>query len=214
MGKESQARRTAHGRTEDSYQGMPLGMPKEIQYECAFRRWTIRTNGSLGRGLILCLVLLLAGCASRQPGSFETAFAQRIKQKITVGGRSAVNPLPASPENIERGRRAFAGYCLVCHGFDGQNTGVPFADRMSPPVPLLTSPAVQAYTDGQFKWVIENGIFPSGMPASKGILSEEEIWEIVTYIRHLPPKGSLGEPPVYGGEAIEPRQPVNQGDPD
>jgi len=166
-------------------------------------------HARLGSGLVLCLCLVFAGCASRQSGSFETALAQRIKQKITVGGRSAANPLSATPENIERGRRAFASYCLVCHGFDGQDTGVPFADRMSPPVPLLTSPAVQAYTDGQLKWVIENGIFPSGMPASKGILSEEEIWEIVTYIRHLPAKGSLGEPPVYGGQAIEPKAPTN-----
>lgn len=164
-----------------------------------------RTNHArLGRGLVLCLSLLLAGCASRQPGAFETALAQRIKQKVTVGGRSAANPLPATPENIERGRRAFASYCLACHGFDGQNTGVPFADRMSPPVPLLTSSAVQGYTDGQLKWVIENGLFPSGMPASKGILGDEEIWEIVTYIRHLPAKGSLGEPAVYGGQPTEP----------
>jgi len=160
-------------------------------------------HASLGGGLALCLSLLLAGCASRQPGSFETALAQRIKQKITIGGSNAVNPLLATPENIARGQHAFAGFCLVCHGFDGQNTGVPFAGRMSPPVPLLSSPAVQGYTDGQLKWVIENGIFPSGMPASKGILSEEEIWEIVTYIRHLPAKGSLGEPPVYGGQAVE-----------
>jgi hypothetical protein len=38
------------------------------------------------------------------------------------------------------------------------------------------------------------------MPASKGILNDEEIWTLVYYIRHLPPKGSLGEPKVYSGE--------------
>jgi hypothetical protein len=38
------------------------------------------------------------------------------------------------------------------------------------------------------------------MPGSKGILTEEEIWAIVLYIRHLPPAGSLGEPPVYNGD--------------
>jgi mono/diheme cytochrome c family protein len=53
------------------------------------------------------------------------------------------------------------------------------------------------------KWIIDNGIFPSGMPASKGVLQEEEIWQIVQYIRHLPPRGSLGEPAVYGGEPQE-----------
>jgi len=115
-----------------------------------------------------------------------------------------VNPLAATPETVAAGRRAFDGYCMVCHGLDGQNTGVPFADRVSPPVPVLNSPAIQRYSDGQLKWVIENGIFPSGMPASKGILSEEEIWEIVTYLRHLPAKGSLGEPAAYGGQPIEP----------
>ena len=67
-------------------------------------------------------------------------------------------------------------------------------------MPPLNSPAVQGYRDGQLKWVIDNGIFPSGMPASKGILNDEEIWQIVVYLRHLPLKGSLGEPAVYGGK--------------
>ncbi len=142
--------------------------------------------------------LALAGCQARQPGSFETALAVKVKS-VTVGGKTQQNPLPATQENINAGRENFSHYCMVCHGLDGQNTGVPFADRMSPPVPLLISPAVQRYTDGQLKWVIDNGIFPSGMPASKGILNDEEIWQIVHYLRHLPAQGSLGEPPVYAG---------------
>jgi hypothetical protein len=88
---------------------------------------------------------------------------------------------------------------MVCHGLDGQNTGVPFADRMSPPVPPLRSPSVQAYTDGQLHRIIANGISLSGMPPSRDIFRDEEIWQLVLYIRYLPPKGSLGEPQVYGG---------------
>ena len=110
-----------------------------------------------------------------------------------------MNPLPATEDNIRAGRENFSHYCIVCHGLDGQNTGVPFAERGSPPVPLLTSAAVQSYSDGQLKGVIDDGIFPSGMPASKDILNDDEIWQIVTYIRHLPPKESLGEPAVYNG---------------
>jgi len=145
-----------------------------------------------------CLGLLIA-CEVRQPGAVETAVAQGFKRTVSVGGKKEANPLPGSPENIRAGQESFSHYCMVCHGLDGQNTGVPFADRMSPPVPPLSSSAVQRYSDGQLKWVIDNGIFPSGMPASKGILNDEEIWQIVTFIRHLPPKGSLGEPAVYGG---------------
>jgi mono/diheme cytochrome c family protein len=148
-------------------------------------------------GLAVLAVIVCAGCQVRQPGRMETAFAEEIKRTVTVGGKKDVNPIPAEPENIQAGQKNFAHYCLVCHGLDGQNTGVPFADRMSPPVPPLNSAAVQKYTDGQLKWIIDHGISPSGMPASKGVLGDEEIWQIVDYLRHLPPKGSLGEPEVY-----------------
>jgi mono/diheme cytochrome c family protein len=86
---------------------------------------------------------------------------------------------------------------------DGQNTGVPFAASLSPPVPSLASKEIQSYSDGQLKWIIENGISPSGMPASRGILSDDEMWSIVVYLRHLPPAGSRGEPGVYSGEETE-----------
>jgi mono/diheme cytochrome c family protein len=68
---------------------------------------------------------------------------------------------------------------------------------MAPPIPSLASKDVQDYTDGQLKWVIDYGIWPSGMPGSKGILSDDEIWSIVVFLRHLPPAGSAGEPEMY-----------------
>jgi mono/diheme cytochrome c family protein len=151
--------------------------------------------------LTATLVALLAftGCQVRTPGGFETSIMQGTKRRFTVGGRSDVNPVPATPENIQAGQRSFGAYCMVCHGLDGQNTGVPFADKMSPPVPQLNSSTVQSYTDGQLHWIVRNGISPSGMPASKDVFHDEEIWQLVLYIRHLPAKGSLGEPAVYGG---------------
>jgi mono/diheme cytochrome c family protein len=166
-----------------------------------------RSKTSLGMA-ILGLLLFLASCKGREPGSFETTLARITKQKITVGGKSEVNPLPPTGENVQAGRVNFSHYCMVCHGLDGQNTGVPFADRMSPPVPPLNLPAVQGYTDGQLKWIVDNGIFPSGMPAAKGILNDGEIWQIVHYIRHLPAKGSLGEPAVYSGDPAQSTRPT------
>ncbi len=35
------------------------------------------------------------------------------------------------------------------------------------------------------------------MPAARGILDDEEMWRIVLFLRHLPPEGSLGDPPAY-----------------
>jgi len=147
--------------------------------------------------LAIAVIAMLAGCKASQPGKNETAFMSWAKHKSLVKGKEATNPLQSNASGIADGKEAFSHYCAACHGLDGQNTGVPFAERMSPPVPSLASKEVQSYTDGQLKWVIDNGVWPSGMPGSKGILSEDEIWSIVLYIRHLPPAGSLGEPEMY-----------------
>lgn len=164
-----------------------------------------RVSKQAAIAIALWAVSGLAGCGVRTPGRVETALATTVKHRITVGGKHQSNPLPATEGNIRAGRENFSHYCLVCHGLDGQNTGVPFADRMSPPPPLLTAREVQSYSDGQLKWIIDNGLYPSGMPSSKGILNDDEMWQIVAYIRHLPPKGSLGEPAVYSGEAAPPK---------
>lgn len=148
----------------------------------------------------LLLLAAVAACKATPPGRLERAVVAQVKHRITVGGRGERNPLPATPELVARGRETFSHYCMVCHGLDGQNTGVPFAGAMSPPVPPLSAPEVQAYTDGQLGWIIRNGLWPSGMPASRDLLSDEEVWRIVLYLRHLPPAGSLGEPAVYAGD--------------
>ena len=141
--------------------------------------------------------ILIAGCKADPPGKAETAVLNWAKHKILVHNKSQTNPLKDNAAAVADGKEAFSHYCVACHGLDGQNTGVPFADRMSPPVPSLAGIDVQSYTDGQLKWVIDFGIWPSGMPGSKNTLSDDEIWSIVLYLRHLPPAGSLGEPEMY-----------------
>jgi mono/diheme cytochrome c family protein len=151
--------------------------------------------------LIACAACAgLTACRVTTPGRAETDLAQWTKKHITVKGKEDRNPLADSTQTRQDGKEAFGHFCVVCHGLDGQNTGVPFAANLSPPVPSLVSQEVQSYTDGQLKWIIENGIAPSGMPASHGILNDDEMWSIVVYLRHLPPVGSLGEPRVYSGE--------------
>jgi cytochrome c len=150
--------------------------------------------------LFLGVTAVLTGCRATPPGKWETAVITKVEHSITVRGKEVKNPLADTPANVENGKEAFSSYCAACHGLDGQNTGVPFADRMEPPVPPLNSKQTQTYADGQLYWILENGISPSGMPGSKGILSDNELWSIVVYIRHLPPAGSLGEPPMYSGD--------------
>lgn len=159
--------------------------------------------GAVLLGLLLGLFLFLRGIAAEPPSKLETRILTGAKHRLLVGGKRAKNPLMANQDNILEGRENFSHYCYACHGLDGQATGVPFADAMSPPVPSLASPSVQTYTDGQLLWIIKNGLWPSGMPAAKGVLTDEEMWSIVMYIRHLPPAGSLGEPAAYSGNCSQ-----------
>ena len=153
--------------------------------------------------IFLGSVLFMGGCGVSKPGAMESKLATEVKHKMTVGGKDIPNPMATTAENIAEGQEHFGHHCGICHGLDGESTGVPFADKMSPPIPSLSSSDVQEYKDGQLKWIIENGINPSGMPAWKGILSDDEMWKIVNFMRHLPAKGSLGIPAVYKKEKEE-----------
>jgi hypothetical protein len=58
----------------------------------------------------------------------------------------------------------------------------------------LSFPKVKWNAEGQLKRAVDSALWLSGMPGSKNILSDHEIWSIVVYLRHLPPAGSLAEP--------------------
>lgn len=146
---------------------------------------------------IACLAAV-TGCKADRPGKLETKTITYAKHHVFIRNKGQKNPLPDTPDTRADGKEAFSHYCVVCHGMDGQNTGVPFVDHISPPIPSLASPEVQSYTDGQLKWILDYGIWPSGMPGSKGTLSEDELWSIVVFLRRLPPAGSQGIPDMYG----------------
>jgi cytochrome c553 len=139
----------------------------------------------------------LTGCKADPPGKLETKTITYAKHHIFIGNKKQKNPLPDTTQTWADGEEAFSHYCVACHGMDGQNTGVPFVEHMSPPIPSLASNDVQRYTDGQLKWILDNGIRPSGMPGSKGTLGDDELWSIIVFLRHLPLAGSRGVPDMY-----------------
>jgi len=149
--------------------------------------------------IVVAALLLIAASitfAAEPPGKFETSLVMKFKY-WKIGGKELSNPVPDTPDAVKEGGEHFQHHCQICHGLDGHNTGVPFASKSSPPVPDLASSSIQHYTDGQLKWIVQNGVRFSGMPAWQGILEEDEMWRVVLYLRHLPEKGSLGVPPVY-----------------
>jgi mono/diheme cytochrome c family protein len=131
------------------------------------------------------LLLNLIACKANQPSRAEKKIVQKSKQ-LVINGKDWRNPISDDASSVKSGAEHFQRHCQVCHGLDGHAVGVPFAQNMSPPVPDLGAADIQKYTDGQLKWITENGIRMSGMPAWKGLLDDDEMWQMVRYIRHLP----------------------------
>lgn len=153
--------------------------------------------------VVIAGIVAICGCKAGTPSNTENKVVNEVKHEVTIGGKDDKNPIPYTADAAKEGQEHFGHHCQICHGLDGQGTGVPFAGKMEPPVADLSTKDIQDYTDGQLKWIIANGINPSGMPGWKGILTDEEMWNMVHFIRHLPAKGSLGAPEIYNEEAEE-----------
>lgn len=69
------------------------------------------------------------------------------KNHILIGGRKQKNPLLNATKMASIGKEAFSRYCVACQRMNRQNTGAPFAEHISPPIPSLASTGVQSYTD-------------------------------------------------------------------
>src|ERR1700690_2798924 len=102
-------------------------------------------------------------------------------------GRRA-NPLKPDESNLAEGASSFQQKCSVCHGFDGGGRTT-IGEHVYPRAPSLRQ-ALPALTDGQIFTYINDGIRNTAMPAWD--LPENEIWQIVAFLRHLPPTAAPG----------------------
>ena len=93
------------------------------------------------------------------------------------------NPIPRSAESIARGRQLFARDCAVCHGAEGKGDGVAAAAFAQRPDDLSRIAPPPVFPDGVVAYRIINGV--KMMPAFKSTLSENEIWDLLNFIRSL-----------------------------
>ncbi len=99
--------------------------------------------------------------------------------RARMAERYPVNPLASSEQVVEAGKREFSVYCAPCHGPTGKGDG-PVSAKFIPPTDLA-SPFIQENTDGWFYGTMRNGV--RLMPRYGTELTEEQSWQIVTFIR-------------------------------
>ena len=98
------------------------------------------------------------------------------------------NPLVATPERIAAGRRLYekdaSPPCELCHGVKGDGKG-PLATQFDPrPRNFACAQTINGIPDGQLFWIVRYGSPETSMPGFKR-LSDEQIWQIILYVRNL-----------------------------
>lgn len=93
------------------------------------------------------------------------------------------NPFQVTDQNvIKKGEKIFSQICWTCHGKTGIGDG-PGGANLNPKPANFKATSFMAQTDGEIFWKLSEG--KGVMPSYKGMFSEEQRWQLVTYIRSL-----------------------------
>ena len=107
-----------------------------------------------------------------------------------AGGPSLKDLNVSQPErDVLSGRVIFSTICIRCHGVDGKGGG---QLKFTPPVADLTSPAVQGKLDARLFKSVHDGKPNTAMGAWREALTDDEIWDVLAYVRTLAPEGAGG----------------------
>jgi len=102
--------------------------------------------------------------------------------KAPEAAKKIKNPTKDKVQSSLRGKKLFRSRCAVCHGRTGLGDG-PGGKALVPQPESLLTPLVQNQTDGEIFWKISNG--RNDMIKWEPILSEQQRWDLVNFIRTL-----------------------------
>ena len=89
-----------------------------------------------------------------------------------------------SEDQVRKGFEDYDQMCIVCHGAPGKERSyISKGQRPEPPNLVETS---ERWSNAELFWIIKNGIKMTGMPAFGPTHQDEEIWNIVGFVRRLP----------------------------
>jgi len=131
--------------------------------------------------------LLLPGLsvAREEPSGLEVQIATwLLHASVPNAAKNMASPLGknADSADVTAGRELFRQKCELCHAYDGG--GKTEIGSGAFPRPPALRVAAMSMSDGEIFYHIRNGIRNTAMPAWN--LPDNQVWQIVSYIRNLP----------------------------
>ena len=147
-------------------------------------------------GVILTVLVLVAvggfvfatgrfNVAATAPPDITDKIAPWVLEKaLERRSREVTDPIAKDPGAVARGMTHYRENCLPCHGAPGVDPAE-YQEGMNPVPPGIDADVVQHDTDAELFWVVKNGIRMTGMPAFGVNHKDEEIRDIVAFVRHV-----------------------------
>ena len=118
------------------------------------------------------LVLMFAAILVAQPKPWV----------VPANFKTMKNPIAMSDASTQAGQALFVKTCAACHGKTGLGDGPKAKSLKTSPTDFLKAES-QNQTDGEHFYKTKTG--RGDMPKYEGKMSDDDIWNIVNYIRSL-----------------------------
>ena len=130
---------------------------------------------------------LIPANADAQPGQLETWMARTsLDATLRRDAPNGPNPIALTDQNLLNAVRLFAQNCAVCHGSaKGAESESPIAKGLYQKPPQLATNGVEDDAEGVSFWKIKHGIRLTGMPSFGYSLSDQEIWTLALFLKHM-----------------------------
>ena len=138
-------------------------------------------------GYIVLRVGLIPANADANPGWLETwAAGTSLDATLQRDAPKGPNPVALTDDNLIAGIDLYGRHCAICHGTaKGDASASPVAKGLYPRPPQLATDGVEDDPEGLSYWKIEHGIRWTGMPSWKGTLTDQQIWTLALFLRHM-----------------------------
>jgi mono/diheme cytochrome c family protein len=142
---------------------------------------------ALACGYLVLRTGLVPANADATPGGLEVwAAGTSLDATLAREAPKGPNPVALTDDNLLAGVDLYGQHCASCHGTaKGDASASPVAKGLYPAPPQLATDGVEDDPEGVSFWKIAHGIRWTGMPSWKGALTDQQIWTLALFLRHM-----------------------------